>query len=126
MGTIDILPTFAAITGQPLPKNKKIDGVDASALLKGKGNPPRTEFLHYTSRGDLEGIRQGKWKLLMKKRKQKGKWVDEMMLFDLASDLAESSNLSEENPKVVSRLTSRMLELDAEIETNARSPWYKE
>ena len=75
MGTIDILPTFAAITGQPLPKNKKIDGVDASALLKGKGNPPRTEFLHYTSRGDLEGIRQGKWKLLMKKRKQKGKWV---------------------------------------------------
>ena len=126
MGTIDILPTFAAITGQPLPKNKKIDGVDASALLKGKGNPPRTEFLHYTSRGDLEGIRQGKWKLLMKKRKQKGKWVDEMMLFDLASDLAESSNLSKENPKVVSRLTSRMLELDAEIETNARSPWYKE
>ena len=126
MGTIDILPTFAAITGQPLPKNKKIDGVDASALLKGKGNPPRTEFLHYTSRGDLEGIRQGKWKLLMKKRKQKGKWVDEMMLFDLASDLAESVNLSEEKPKVVSRLTSRMLELDAEIETNARSPWYKE
>ena len=126
MGTIDILPTFAAITGQPLPKNKKIDGVDASALLKGKGNPPRTEFLHYTSRGDLEGIRQGKWKLLMKKRKQKGKWVDEMMLFDLASDLAESSNLSKEKPKVVSRLTSRMLELDAEIETNARSPWYKE
>ncbi len=126
MGTIDILPTFAAITGQPLPKNKKIDGVDASALLKGKGNPPRTEFLHYTSRGDLEGIRQGKWKLLMKKRKQKGKWVDEMMLFDLASDLAESSNLSGEKPQVVSRLTSRMLELDAEIETNARSPWYKE
>ena len=126
MGTIDILPTFAAITGQPLPKNKKIDGVDASALLKGKGNPPRTEFLHYTSRGDLEGIRQGKWKLLMKKRKQKGKWVDEMMLFDLASDLAESSNPSGEKPQVVSRLTSRMLELDAEIETNARSPWYKE
>ena len=125
-GTIDIQPTFAAITGQPLPKNKKIDGVDASALLKGKGNPPRTEFLHYTSRGDLEGIRQGKWKLLMKKRKQKGKWVDEMMLFDLASDLAESSNLSGEKPQVVSRLTSRMLELDAEIETNARSPWYKE
>ena len=123
MGTIDILPTFAAISGQPFPKNKKIDGVDASAFLKGKGNPPRTEF-HYTSRGDLEGIRQGKWKLLMKKRakREMGRRDDAL---DLA-DLAESSNLSKEKPKVVSRLTSRMLELDAEIETNARSPWYKE
>ena len=126
MGTIDLLPTFAAITGKSLPKNKKIDGLDASALLTGKGNPPRKEFLHYTSRGDLEGIRQGKWKLLKKKKKQKGKWVEELMLFNLANDVAESRNLSDEKQSIVSKLSARMLELDAEIEKNARKPWFKE
>ena len=73
----------------------------------------------------MEGIRQGKWKLLKKKKKQKGKWVEEMMLFNLANDVAESRNLSAEKQSIVSKLSARMLELDAEIEKNARKPWFK-
>ena len=61
-----------------------------------------------------------------KQKKQKGKWVEEMMLFNLANDVAESRNLSEEKQSIVSKLSSRMLELDAEIEKNARKPWVKE
>ena len=65
-------------------------------------------------------------KLLKKKKKQKGKWVEEMMLFNLANDVAESRNLSDEKESIVSKLSARMLELDAEIEKNARKPWFKE
>ncbi len=124
MSSIDLLPTFAAITGKPLPQKVKIDGLDATALLMGNGNPPRNEFLYYTSRGELEGIRQGKWKLLVKKQK-KSKEKYEVMLFDLLEDLSEKNNLSIQNPKLVERLSFRMKEIDAEIEQNSRLPWLK-
>ncbi|MGB0579483.1 MAG: sulfatase family protein, partial [Limisphaerales bacterium] len=66
VGTIDMLPTIAAITGTQLPGDRKIDGLDASALWKNpRAKSPRNEFLYYTSRGDIEGIRQGRWKLLV-------------------------------------------------------------
>ena len=97
-GTIDVLPTIAAITGEALPANKKIDGLDVSALWKGTANAPvREEFVHYTSRGDLEGLRQGNWKILVKKprpprgRRQPSaaKPQPQIMLFDLSQDIGE-------------------------------------
>jgi len=48
------------------------------------------------------------------------------MLFNLCSDLGEQNNLAESNPEKVKELQARMLELDAEIEKNARSPWFKQ
>ena len=126
-GTIDLLPTIAAITGKPLPKGKKIDGVNVSGLWKGtEKNSPRTEFLHYTSRGDLEGIRSEKWKLLIKKpRRNPNNKPPEVFLFDLSKDLGEQNNLAEAKPAVVRDLRARMETLDAEITKNARSPWLK-
>ena len=126
-GTIDLLPTIAAITGKALPKGKKIDGVNVSGLWKGtQKNSPRTEFLHYTSRGDLEGIRSEKWKLLIKKpRRNPNNKPPEVFLFDLSKDLGEQNNLAEAKPAVVRDLSARMETLDAEITKNARSPWLK-
>jgi arylsulfatase A-like enzyme len=125
MGTIDLLPTFASITGKPLPKGKKIDGIDASSLLTGKGKSKRNEFIHYTSRGEVEGIRQGRWKLLIKKKRGKGQGRREILLFDLSEDLGETNNLATQNPEMVVKLEQRMLLLDSEIQKNARSPWFK-
>lgn len=131
-GTIDVLPTIAAITGQPLPGKNKIDGMDVSGLWKGtKENSPRNEFVHYTSQGDVEGIRQGKWKLLVKKPRRRNQRATakppqpQIFLFDLANDLGEQTNLVGEHPEIVKRLTDRMLELDAEITDHARAPWVK-
>ena len=139
VSTIDMLPTIAALTKTPLPADRKIDGMDASQLLlNDKAKSPRNEFVHYTSRGDLEGIRQGKWKLLVKKKRQqrrgknKGKAkanqappAPEVLLFDLKADLSEQRNLASANPDIVKKLQARMTELDAEIEANARAPWMK-
>ena len=125
-GTIDLLPTIAALTGKPLPPKNKIDGVDASGLWKGTAKKsPRKEFLHYTSRGDIEGIRSGNWKLLVKKPRRNNVGKAQLHLFDLAKDVGEKNNLAEAKPAVVKQLQARMKELDAEITKNARSPWFK-
>lgn len=127
-GTIDVLPTIAALTGKPLPGNKKIDGMDVSDLWKGRTKKsPRTEFVHYTSRGEVEGLRQGDWKILVKKPRGRNakNSKSQVMLFNLANDLGEKNNLAEAHPEKVQALKKRMLELDAEIAENARSPWQK-
>ena len=125
-GTIDVLPTIAALSGKALPKGKKIDGLDASGLWKGnQKKSPRTEFLHYTSRGEIEGLRSENWKILVKKPRR-GNAKPQVMLFNLAKDLGEQNNLAESKPDVVKRLQARMAELDGEITKNARSPWHKE
>jgi len=62
--TIDLLPTFAALTGAPLPE-KKIDGVNILPLLKGDENAnPRQSFLYYYRKNSLEAVRKGDWKLV--------------------------------------------------------------
>jgi len=125
-GTIDVLPTIAALTGKPLPSKNKIDGLDQSGLWKGTvKKSPRKEFLHYTSRGDIEGIRSGSWKLLVKKPRRNNAGKAQLHLFDLAKDMGEKNNLAESNPAVVKELQARMKALDAEITQNARSPWFK-
>ena len=132
-GTIDVLPTIAAITKTPLPQDRKIDGLDVSSLWMGTDdNSPRTEFVHYTSQGQLEGLRQNNWKLLIKKPRQPrnrnrqtpaAKKPPQVMLFDLSKDLGEQENIAESHPEIVSVLRSRMEELDQEITANARTPW---
>ena len=131
-GTIDILPTIAAITGKPLPTENKVDGVDVSGLWTGKTDKsPRNEFLYYTSRGQIEGIRQGNWKLLVKKprarrnRNAANAGNAKILLFDLKKDLAEQNNVASDHPEIVNRLRKRMEDQDAEIGKNARSPWFK-
>ena len=125
IGTIDLLPTFAAITGSQLPKGKKIDGLNAINLLTGKGKSKRNEFIHYTSRGEVEGIRQGNWKLLIQKKRGKSVGKKDILLFDLEKDLEEKNNLATQRPAIVAKLQSRMEQLDAEITQNARAPWKK-
>ncbi len=134
-GTIDVLPTVAAVTGQPLPEGKRIDGMDVSGLWMGTAErSPREEFVHYTSRGEVEGIRQGNWKLLVKKprgprnskRGPAPPKPPQILLFDLSEDVGEQNNLAEEHPETVNRLRERMEQLDAEITANARVPWVQD
>ena len=127
--TIDLLPTIAALTSTPLPTDRAIDGMDISALLTGTSKSVRNEFLYYSKGGLIEGIREGDWKLLVKKSegKKASKAADqtEVMLFNLANDLGEQNNLASEKPELVERLTKRMVEQDAAIETEARPVWKK-
>ena len=130
-GTIDLLPTIASLTGKSLPKKRVIDGMDITGLLLDTTEKsPRSEFIHYTSRGDLEGIRQGDWKLLVKKprnqRNNNSPKPPQVFLFNLHKDLGEQNNLAETHPEIVAKLKARMIEADSEITDNARAPWFLE
>ncbi len=123
--TMDLLPTIAAITKTSLPASK-IDGYDITSAMT-SDTTPRNELVFYSAQGDLNGIRIGNWKYLeITTRNQKQKTSEtRAYLFNLADDISEENNLLEQHPDQVSRLKSRMQELDREITGNARPVWRK-
>lgn len=125
--TLDILPTMAALTETPLPVGLEIDGLDISRLLNGEAKSVRDDFLYYTMRGRLEGIRDGDWKLLVRnpdsKPADKSPAKLEVLLFNLADDLGETTNLAASRPDLVERLKKKMHEQDAAIAAGARPAW---
>ena len=95
---IDILATFAALTRQPLSDKDAPDSENVlSALLE--MNPGR-EFLVETG----QALRMGLWKLIPSadgnSRPQ--------MLFHLANDLSEESNIAADHPDIVAKMTEEL------------------
>ena len=133
-GTIDVLPTIAALTETKLPEERKIDGMDVSGVWKGTvKQSPRNEFLYYTSQGKIEGIRRGDWKLLVKNAKaprgqgnNKKSAEPEVLLFNLIEDLGEQDNLAAKHPEKVEELRDAMEKMDQRIGEEARRPWTTE
>lgn len=118
VSTIDLLPSLATLADSKLPENgNSIDGLDVSSTLTGDGSSPRNEFIYYAAHGGLDGIRQGEWKLLVRK--------PEPLLFNLREDISEKNDLASANPEKVAALKARMEELDAEITANTRPVWKK-
>ena len=117
--TIDILPTFASLIGQPLP-DRKIDGHDIRSLMYGLDSvSPHDEFYLYYGGGQLQGVRDRRWKLVLPHRYRtldgrvggtSGKSVkyDHKMtgteLYDLKADVGEKNNVFDQHPEVVKRL----------------------
>jgi arylsulfatase len=118
--TIDLLPTFAAITHSNLPK-KKIDGVNILPLMMGEPNAnPRETFLYYYRKNNLEGIRKGNWKLVFAhpgrtyhgfepgkdgfpgKTDENFSYGEE--LYDLRRDPGEQYDVKAYNPEIVEEL----------------------
>jgi len=110
--TIDLLPSICKLAGVELKTRGDIDGLDASGLILGKSESPRKEFLYYSSKGDLNGIRQGDFKLRKVKKS--------IELYNLKEDISEKKNLAKDMPEKVESLTKRMLELDSEISKEKR------
>ena len=118
--TIDLLPTFAAITKSLLPMNK-IDGVNILPLLLGDENAnPRETFLYYYRKNSLEAIRKGTWKLVFAhpgrtyigfKPGANGfpgptneNFLHEEGLYDLRRDPGERYDVKEYYPEVLAEL----------------------
>tara|TARA_B100001057_G_scaffold500921_1_gene618869 strand:- start:17024 stop:18388 length:1365 start_codon:yes stop_codon:yes gene_type:complete len=107
--TLDLLPTFTALTAGKLPE-KKIDGHDISDLLFGMrdAKSPHKAFYYYHTK-QLQAVRSGKWKLVLPQTEKLEGWSDKkrnspIQLFNLSVDPAESNNLAEKNPNIVTRL----------------------
>ena len=99
LSSIDILPTVATLCGASAPNDRIIDGLDAANLFTGATDQsPRETFAYYAS-DNLEAVRQGDWKLHLRKRDEEG-----LELYNLREDIGETSNRAESEPEVVKQL----------------------
>lgn len=94
---VDVLPTLLALVGQPVPEG--LDGVNLVPLLRNRPIPTRPIFasLHLEA---FEGyaVRLGDEKLILNTRDQVA------MLYDLAKDPMEQTDLAKERPERVQAL----------------------
>ncbi len=107
--TIDLLPTFAHLTGFEVPDHLEIDGVDQTDLLMGRSKQGARDTFFYQN----NGVRKGKWKFLNAFHQVPGysqdrqrKTVEE--LYDLESDIGETTNLAAKYPEKVEELKALM------------------
>ena len=103
--TIDLLPTLAAFAGGKPPSDRVIDGKDIGGLLRNpKGaSSPHDGFFYYF-KDQLQAVRSGRFKLHLPRKEKKNDLP--LRLYDLTVDIAESTNVAADHPKVVARLTA--------------------
>lgn len=117
--TIDILPTLAEITGSRLPE-LPIDGRSILPILEDKEMEPKPYFAYY-NRNELQAVIYGKWKMvfphtyrsILEGTEMRNDGIpvkyhmlklEKSELFDLSTDPNETTDLSESNPEIVSKL----------------------
>ena len=98
----DVLPTVCELSGGKTPDST--DGISFLPTLVGKdSNQKQHEHLYWELKLQ-QSVRAGKWKLYRKANK-KGK-IKQQLLFDLESDLGETTDLSETHPDDLKRMLS--------------------
>jgi len=114
---MDLYPTFVEVAGGQVSRRQVVDGRDLLPLLFAAEPDAsvRDEFFYFVRHGVLAGVRSGRWKLLRQRD-------EPAELYDLRTDSAESDNVAEAHPEIVRRLTRRMREMRAEVESTARLP----
>lgn len=104
--SIDLYPTFASIAGTSLTKESKLDGVDLSGRLRPNPAdvPERALLWHFPGYLQANG-KQGTWRTTPAACIRRGNlkaiyWFEtrQWSLFDLATDLSESTNLAPSRP----------------------------
>ncbi len=109
VSSLDVFATALGVAGQPMPSDKKYDGVNLVPYLTGETKtPPHDRLFWRMSNKSTHAIREGTWKLV----RQPDMPVE---LYDLATDLAESKNLAAEKSDITARLTASLDAWDKEL-----------
>jgi arylsulfatase A-like enzyme len=95
VSALDLYPTFCAATGVQVPAGTHLDGVDLLPYLKSETGGVPHETLFWLSHAG-GAVRNGKWKLYVYK--------ESLKLFDLQSDIGETSDLAQKHPDITARL----------------------
>ncbi len=103
---MDFLPTFCSLTGAQLPE-KETDGLDFSDVLLNaeQSEGPRETFYYYWKHA-LCAVRQGDWKLWIRRPGESGNLEEVEELYDLENDTGETTNILENNASVVAELNA--------------------
>jgi len=114
VGQVDLMPTFAAAAGAPLPQGRVIDGRSLLPALTGTGPALSPDTPLFWGSGYYRAVRSGDWKLQVN-GKQNKTW-----LFNLAADPTERRNLAASEPARRAALEKLL----AAHEAGRRAPLY--
>lgn len=114
INAMDVFPTLSAAIGAELPKERVYDGENLLPLFEGipLKRPTAQPFFYYNCE-NLQAIRSGPWKLhLPRSQEQLPFWdrnrafadLRNPVLYNLDTDLAESTNVAADNPQIVNEL----------------------
>jgi arylsulfatase A-like enzyme len=110
----DYFPTLLEAAGAKPAPGQRLDGVSLVPILRGQPAPDRALFWHYPHYGNQGGapsaaVRRGPWKLIQ--------WFegDRVELFNLASDLAETTDLAAREPARVAALKAELAAWQREV-----------
>jgi arylsulfatase A-like enzyme len=119
----DYYPTILEMIAVPPMPEQHMDGVSLVPVLESGGSLGRDaiywHFPHYSNHGMQSpgaGIRSGKYKLL--EYFENGT----VQLFDLESDLEETTNLAKQRPEIVSRLLEKLHQWQDEVGAEMMGP----
>jgi arylsulfatase A len=118
---MDWFPTFATLAGISVPVDRVIDGKELNAVLRGTGARESTPFYYFALRPPhetqvhrLAGVREGRWKLKLAQTGYYPHWLEPLMqvglyhhgdlLFDLAADPGETTNVIAKHPDIAQHL----------------------
>jgi arylsulfatase A-like enzyme len=107
---VDLVASFAALTGRKLPENAGPDSFNVLPALLGESQQGR-EFL--VEQGGGLALRKGQWKLAPEKEPRGGgraaqgnNSAAQTELYDLARDIGETKNVAGQNPAVVREMSA--------------------
>jgi arylsulfatase A-like enzyme len=103
---LDVLPTAAAAGGARVPDDRVIDGVNLLPFLDGDAGTPHDYLFWRHRRG--RASRHGNWKIVIP-----DEGVPE--LYDLASDIGEEKNLSDERPEILHDMLGALEKWESEM-----------
>ena len=107
--SLDIFPTALAAAGIPVPKDRKIDGVNLLPYLEGRASSPPHRDLYWRTFGGVNfAMREGRYKLV-----RNGKSAPE--LYDLDADIGETNDLAAKEPQTVARLDASLKRWNGEL-----------
>ncbi len=125
---LDLFATTASLLGQPLPARAGTDGLDLAAALRGQHPAkPRTSTVEHGI-GNVLALRSGHWKFIPPNADTTsgiGRGADprdqrfaeaaiaEPLLFNLAVDPAETTNLAKKEPAKLAELRAQLAAIQA-------------
>ena len=104
------------VAGLDLPTGRFLDGRDPTAALAGRTPSPRN-YLYWSLGSSSAAIRMGRYKLLHEKQSTNQDW----QIFDLETDIGETSNLRSAKPKLAEHLMAEYERWEKDVKPDAES-----
>ncbi len=108
---MDLLPTFAKMSGAKLPEGRVLDGKDISPLLFGESGAKTPHEAFFYRRGmELYAVRSGPWKLFVRANRaplpgeNKPQLITPGTLYNLDMDIGETTDVAADHPDIVAKL----------------------